>query len=146
MISLETNDLYQHPRRFRTAVTTTFYTYLQSIPYTPQQETKPRKRHFEDSGGGDHHISDNIHSTYTTKTRPKAVTLDEVRDSERSQNINRPLNLKQPLSPEMVGFPNRGLTCYMNAVLQVKTSKTEVFQMPSAKDVFWEILNFSKKN
>ena len=102
-------------------MTTTFYTYLQTIPYTHQQETKPRKRHFEDSGGGDHHISDNIHSTYTTKARPKPVTLDEVRDSERPQrSINRPLNLNQPLAPEMVGFPNRGLTCYMNAVLQVK--------------------------
>ena len=102
-------------------MTTTFYTYLQTIPYTPQQETKPRKRHFGDSGGGDHHISDNIYSTFTTsKARPKAVTLDEVRDSERSQSINRPLSLNQPLAPEMVGFPNRGLTCYMNAVLQVK--------------------------
>ena len=120
MISIKTNNLYQHPRRFRAAVTTTLYTYLQTIPYTHQQETKPRKRHFGDSGGGDHHISDNIHSTFTTKARPKAVTLDEVRDSERSQNINRPLNLDQPLAPEMVGFPNRGLTCYMNSVLQVK--------------------------
>merc|ERR1719204_2895007 len=92
--------------------------YDETIPCTSQQETKPRKRHFGDSGGGDNHISDKIHSTFTTKARPKAVTLEEVRDSERSQNINRPLNSNQTLAPEMVGFPNRGLTCYMNSVLQ----------------------------